>query len=94
MGFGIFKKMKDAFKKTKYWLQKVLPGVRDKIKEFKPIIPEFIPEKRRDKVIDLLNIVDDGAEAVDELINKKNPNKSIDWIKHEIQPRLKKNSLI
>ena len=37
----------------------------------------------------------------DELINKKNPNKSkqsiaegIDWIKHEIQPRLKKNNLI
>ena len=107
MTFGIFKKLKDSFKKAKHWIAKALPKARNLIEKAKPIIPalvniigsDSVPEQHKNKVKDLLNIVDDGMAAADDLVNRNDSKKAmqsvskgIDWAKYEIQPRLKKNS--
>ena len=90
MGFGIFKKIKDAIKKTRNWLQNALPKARKVIEQVKPIIPAFVPENKRKKVEDVINVIDTGAEAADDILNRNNPKKAIDWVNYEIKPRLKR----
>lgn len=90
MGFGIFKKLKDAFKKAKSWIKDNLPKARKVFEQIKPIVPELTPPKYKNKVKEVLDVVDTGAEAADEFINHNNPKKAIDWAKYEIQPRLKR----
>ena len=89
MGFGIFKKIKDAFKKAKNWLQRALPTARKVIEQAKPLIPALIPENKRKKVEDVINIIDSGTEAADDYLNRNDSKKAINWINYEIKPRLK-----
>ena len=73
--FGIYKKLKEGFKKLKPWLKKTLPKAREVIKTVKPIMTDILNEvpneklqKKFNKVNNILNITNDGIEAAEEAI--------------------------
>ena len=91
MSFGKFKKLKDAFNKARKWIRRALPVAREVIKQSTPIVQEITKDKPRfNKVNDLLSVADDGLNAVDDIVNKNDSNSMIDWIHHELRPKLKK----
>ena len=95
MGFGRFKKLKDAFIKARKFLSRALPKISEGIKTVKPIVQELSNQQPRfRKVNDLLSSVDDGLDVADDVINHNNTDRMIDWVHKELKPRLKNKSLI
>ena len=94
MGFGLYKKLKEQVKKIKPWIKKALPAARKVIDTATPIITDIFKNKPKySKVNDLLSITSDGLEAADEAINYNNYDKTIDWTKKNLAPKLKNKSL-
>ena len=93
MGFGIFKKIKDAYKKTKDWVKKVLPKARDVVSKATPFVKnvlDVLPQNDKlAKVNDILDLTNQGLGVADDAINKNNYKDAIDWTKANIVPRLK-----
>ena len=91
MGFGLFKKLKEAYKKGKLWLTKAIPKAREIINNVMPILKEAPKITTNPKVKNFFETVDDGLELTDDIINKKKSiNDGINWINHNIAPRIKK----
>ena len=93
MGFGIFKKIKDAFKKAKTWVQKVVPKARDAVNKVTPFVKnvlDVMPQNDKiSKAKDILNLTNQGLGVADDAINKGNYKDAIDWTKANIVPRIK-----
>ena len=99
--FGIFKKLKDTFKKVKGWLKDSLPKARAIMNQAAPVIKDILQEPKFNNAID---IASDGIVAADdflngneprsgESINKKNYKDGVNWINKNIQPRLRQGFL-
>ena len=88
--FGIFKKLKDTFKKVKGWLKDSLPKARAIMNQAAPVIKDILQEPKLNQAIDIAN---DGIIAADEAINKKNYNDGVNWINKNIKPRLRQGFL-
>ena len=94
MGFGFFKKVKDAFKKTKNWVRKVLPKARDVVSKATPFVKnvlDVMPQNNKlAKVNDILDLTNQGLGVADDAVNKGNYKDAIDWTKANIVPKLKR----
>ena len=95
MGFGLFKKLKDGFKKGVAWLNKALKKVKPMAKQIINEAPKVIKNDKIknyfEKANDIYDVSSDGINAVDEAVNKGNYNEIKDWTKANITPRLKKH---
>ena len=80
MAWGIFAKIKRSLKKAKNWLTDNVPKARKLINVVKPILPEY------QKTID---DIDKGFEAAEDVLNRQDFGKAVDWSKTNILPRLK-----
>lgn len=93
MGFGLFKKLKDGFKKGVSWLNQTLKKVKPLAKQILQEAPKIISNERVrnvfEKANDIYDVSSDGIDAIDEAVNKKNYSKAVDWTKANITPRLK-----
>ena len=103
MGFGLFKKVKDRLKQFKPWLQKVIPQVTEVIKKATPVVKNLLdvtPEfNNKNKVRELLDVANDGANLMDNVISNRKANSKIsstliDWTKQNLAPRLKQRPLL
>ena len=88
--FGIFKKLKDTFKKVKGWLKDSLPKARAIMNQAVPVVKDILQEPKINQAIDIEN---DGIIAADEAINKKNYKDATNWINKNIKPRLRQGFL-
>ena len=100
MGFGLFKKIKDAAKKAGDWLKKALPQAKKVIDAAAPVVktiaqqaPKYISNE---KVKNFLNTADDmvgmaqsGVGALDSAVNNHDFTQVKDWVNYNIKPRLK-----
>ena len=95
MSFGIFKKLKDGFKKGVRWLKNAFNKVKPIAKTIFNEAPKIITNERVknyfDKANDIYEVSSDGVNALDEAVNNNNYNDAIDWSKRELIPRLKRH---
>ena len=93
MGFGIFKKLKDGFKKGIRWLkntfEKIKPITKTILNEAPKIIKNEKVKNYFDTAKDIYEVSSDGINALDEAVNNNNYNQITDWTKANIVPRLK-----
>lgn len=99
--FGIFKKLKEAFKKAKGWLSKALPQARIALEQARPLVQTIIndatpqlPQRWQPtmkKVSQLYDVTQKGIEAADDAINHNHDDVSAvkDWTNANLTPRLK-----
>ena len=94
MGFGLFKKIKDAAKKF-------LPKISGIMKKIAPVVKTITQEAPKytsnEKIKNYLNTADEvfdvansGINAIDKAVNKNNYTDVKNWVNYEIKPRLKK----
>ena len=96
MGFGLFKKIKDAAKKGINWLKTVLPKAKKILDTIKPVVKELPNYTSNDKIKnyfenanEALDVTDSGLNAINNAINKHNYDDVKNWVNYEIRPRLK-----
>ena len=100
MGFGLFKKIKDAAKRAGDWLKKTLPQAKQIIDAAAPVVKTIAQEApkyiRNDKIKNLLNTADNivdmaqsGVGALDTAVNKHDYSEVKDWVNYNIAPRLR-----
>ena len=96
--FGIYKKLKEGFKKLKPWLQKTLPKVAPIVKTLTQEVPKFT---KNEKVKNILDLTNSGIDVIDNAVNRnyddephgilQTINEVNDWRNYELKPRLKRN---
>ena len=92
MGFGLFKKLKDKFKKVRGWIQSALPKVRKVMDKAAPVVKDILGQNpKAEKALKYLDVAKDGISAADEAINNRNYSGIKDWTKTNIVPKLKSN---
>ena len=95
MGFGLFKKLKDGFKKGISWISKTLKKIKPITKQILNEVPKVIPNEKIKNYFDTANeiydVASDGINALDETVNKGNYKAGIDWTKKNLTPMLKKH---
>ena len=96
MGFGLFKKIKDAAKKTINWLKGALPKAKRIMDAAAPVVKELPKYVKNDKVKnylenanDVFDVTNSGIDAINNAVNKRNYDDVKNWINYEIKPRLK-----
>ena len=111
MGFGVFKKLKDRMKTIKPWIAKVIPKVTEVIKKATPVVKNLLDETQssslwqtpdfngKNKVREVLDVANNGANLVDNIISKRKANSKItptliDWTKQNLVPKLKQKPLL
>ena len=97
-GFGFFKKLKEAYKKFQPWIHKIIPKVQETINTVKPIIQEVPKITKNEKVKNFfettngaIDLANEGLKLADDvIIKKKTVDDGINWINHNLTPRIKK----
>ena len=93
MTFGIFKKLKDGFKKGIRWLKNTIEKIKPITKTILNEAPKIIKNEKVknyfDTAKDIYEVSSDGINALDEAVNNNNYNQITDWTKANIVPRLK-----
>ena len=98
--FGIYKKLKEGFKKLKPWLQKTLPKVAPIVKTITQEVPKLT---KNEKVKNILDLTNSGIDVIDNAVNRnyddephgilQTINEVNDWRNFELKPRLKRKSM-
>ena len=102
MGFGLFKKIKDAAKKAGDWLKKALPQAKQIIDAAAPVvktITQEVPKYTSNQKVknffedadDIFDEVSSGIGAMDKAVNKHEYGEVKDWVNYNIAPRLKRH---
>lgn len=93
MGFGLFKKLKDGFKKATKWLkEKVINPTIDIMKKTKPILEKIDLKPinpRLDEIKDKALEFSDDVINVDDRLKNKDYNGVIEYAGRKFIPRLK-----
>ena len=102
MGFGLFKKIKDAAKKflpkLSGIMKKIAPVVKTVTQEARKALAEGAPKYiSNEKVKNYLNTADEifdvtnsGVDAINNAVNKNDYDDVKNWVNYEIKPRLKR----
>ena len=102
--FGIYKKLKEGFKKLKPWLQKTLPKVAPIVKTITQEVPKLT---KNEKVKNILDLTNSGIDVINNAVNRnydveddnephgilQTINEVNDWRNFELKPRLKRKSM-
>ena len=102
MGFGLFKKIKDAAKKANSWLKRALPKAKQLMDKAAPVVktmtqevPKYVTNKKvknyletADEVFDVTN---SGINALDDAVNNQKYDDVKNWVNYNITPRLKRH---
>ena len=94
MGFGLFKKIKDAAKKFLPKISGIMKKIAPVVKTITQEVPKYTSNEKVknyfEKADDLFDVTNSGINAFDQAVNKNNYTDVKNWVNYEIKPRLKK----
>ena len=95
MGFGLFKKIKDAAKKFLPKLSGIMKKIAPTVKTITQEVPKYVSNEKVKNYLntadEIFDVANSGINAIDKAVNKNQYGEVKDWVNYNIAPRLKRH---
>ena len=95
MGFGLFKKIKDAAKKFLPKMSGIMKKIAPVVKTITQEAPKYVTNEKVKNYLntadEIFDVANSGVDAVAKAVNKHDYGEVKDWVNYNIAPKLKRH---